>query len=123
MQHPNWTPATVRGFFLVPLYHGCIDFLAQHQVLLWVLTVFADLGFAVLCYRLFGRTGLYGVVVFSPLLGAGGILRMNDFVVHIPRDQPADFELSQGREAPRRIEASERSQELLDAAWNAAEQP
>lgn len=41
---------------------------SHHQELLWVLTVMADLGFAVLCYRLFGRTGLYGVVIFSLLL-------------------------------------------------------
>jgi len=41
---------------------------SQHQLLLWILTVFTDLGFAVLCYRLFGRTGLYGVVIFSLLL-------------------------------------------------------
>ena len=38
------------------------------QEVLWVLTVFADLGFAVLAYRLFGRTGLYAVVIFSLLL-------------------------------------------------------
>ncbi len=41
---------------------------AEHQLLLWVLTVAVDLGFAVLCYRLFGRVGLYGVIVFSLLL-------------------------------------------------------
>ena len=45
-----------------------IELLSQHQFLLWILTVFIDLGFAVLCYRLFGRTGLYGVVIFSLLL-------------------------------------------------------
>jgi uncharacterized integral membrane protein (TIGR00697 family) len=44
------------------------EFFNQHQLLLWVFTVFADLGFAVLCYRLFGRTGLYGVIIFSLLL-------------------------------------------------------
>lgn len=44
------------------------DFLSTHQLLLWVLTVFVDLGFAILAYRLFGRTGLYGVVIFSLLL-------------------------------------------------------
>ena len=44
------------------------EFINQHQLWLWVFTVFADLGFAVLCYRLFGRTGLYGVIVFSLLL-------------------------------------------------------
>ncbi len=40
----------------------------QHQEILWFITVLADLGFAVLCYRLFGRTGLYGVIIFSLLL-------------------------------------------------------
>ena len=45
-----------------------IEFLSQHQLLLWILTVFTDLGFAILCYRLFGRTGLYGVIIFSLLL-------------------------------------------------------
>lgn len=44
------------------------EFFNQHQLWLWVFTVFVDLGFAVLCYRLFGRTGLYGVIVFSLLL-------------------------------------------------------
>lgn len=43
-------------------------FLDQHQLLLWTITVFTDLGFAVLCYRIFGRVGLYGVVIFSLLL-------------------------------------------------------
>jgi uncharacterized integral membrane protein (TIGR00697 family) len=44
------------------------EILSQNQMLLWVLTVFIDLGFAILCYRLFGRTGLYAVVIFSLLL-------------------------------------------------------
>ena len=44
------------------------ELLIQNQDLLWILTVFLDLGFAILCYRLFGRTGLYGVVIFSLLL-------------------------------------------------------
>lgn len=35
---------------------------------LWLVTVIADLGFAVLCYRLFGRIGLYGVIIFSLLM-------------------------------------------------------
>ena len=43
-------------------------FFAEHQLVLWIITVFEDLGFAVLAYRLFGRTGLYGVVIFSLLL-------------------------------------------------------
>jgi uncharacterized integral membrane protein (TIGR00697 family) len=41
---------------------------SAHQEWLWLFTVMADLGFAVLCYRLFGRVGLYGVIVFSLLL-------------------------------------------------------
>jgi len=41
---------------------------SQNQELLWLLTVVSDLGLAVLCYRLFGRTGLYGVVIFSLML-------------------------------------------------------
>jgi uncharacterized integral membrane protein (TIGR00697 family) len=45
-----------------------LDWFGQHQEILWLLTVGADLGFAVLCYRLFGRTGLYGVIIFSLLL-------------------------------------------------------
>ena len=45
-----------------------VDWFGQHPEALWALTVVADLGFAVLCYRLFGRTGLYGVIVFSLLL-------------------------------------------------------
>jgi len=44
------------------------DFFASHQVVLWLFTVLADLSFAVLAYRLFGRTGLYGVIIFSLLL-------------------------------------------------------
>lgn len=44
------------------------ELFSQNQELLWILTVIADLGFAILCYRLFGRTGLYGVVIFSLLL-------------------------------------------------------
>lgn len=45
-----------------------IELLTQHPEILWILTVILDLGFAILCYRLFGRTGLYGVVIFSLLL-------------------------------------------------------
>ena len=40
----------------------------DHQAWLWFLTVVLDLGFAVLLYRLFGRYGLYGVIVFSLLM-------------------------------------------------------
>lgn len=44
------------------------DLFLDHPAWLWALTVLADLGFAVLCYRLFGRSGLYAVVIFSLLL-------------------------------------------------------
>ncbi|HMB61352.1 MAG TPA: queuosine precursor transporter [Xanthomonadales bacterium] len=44
------------------------DFFSHHQLLLWLVTVVADLGFAVLAYRLFGRVGLYGVIIFSLML-------------------------------------------------------
>ncbi len=43
-------------------------FLQERQALLWCVTVMLDLGFAVLMFRLFGRYGLYGVIVFSLLL-------------------------------------------------------
>ena len=45
-----------------------IDLFSQHQTLLWLLTLLLDLSFAVLCYRFFGRAGLWGVIVFSLLL-------------------------------------------------------
>ncbi|MEL7450950.1 MAG: VUT family protein, partial [Pseudomonadota bacterium] len=44
------------------------ELLAQQPLLLWTATVALDLLFAILCYRLFGRAGLWGVVVFSLLL-------------------------------------------------------
>jgi hypothetical protein len=60
------------------------DFLSTHQLLLWLITVFIDLGFAVLCYRLFDRTGLYGVVIFSLLLA--NIMRPKRKVRRWPKD-------------------------------------
>lgn len=44
------------------------DLFVDHQALLWCVTLIADLAIAVLSFRLFGRTGLVGVVVFSLLL-------------------------------------------------------
>ena len=38
------------------------------QELLWLTTVVVDLSAAIVLYRLFGRIGLYGVVVFSLLM-------------------------------------------------------
>lgn len=44
------------------------DFLMQNQGSLWLLTVVIDLGFAIMLYRLFGRYGLYGSIIFSLIL-------------------------------------------------------
>ena len=44
------------------------DLFSEHQTLLWLLTIVLDLSFAVLCYRVFGKAGLWGVIVFSLLL-------------------------------------------------------
>ncbi|MEM9057001.1 MAG: queuosine precursor transporter [Pseudomonadota bacterium] len=44
------------------------DLISQQPLALWLATVALDLLFAILCYRLFGRAGLWGVVVFSLLL-------------------------------------------------------
>ncbi len=43
-------------------------FFAEHQTALWLITVVVDLLFAITAYRLFGREGLVGVVIFSLLL-------------------------------------------------------
>jgi len=45
-----------------------ISYFQTNQDLLWLLTIVVDLGFAVLLYRIFGRYGLYGCIVFSLLL-------------------------------------------------------
>ncbi len=45
-----------------------VSYLQANQELLWGITIILDLGFAVLLYRLFGRYGLYGSIVFSILL-------------------------------------------------------
>lgn len=50
------------------MFAGLEPFLQEHQAWLWFLTVLLDLGFAVLLYRLFGRYGLYGAIVFSLLM-------------------------------------------------------
>ena len=50
------------------MFAGLELFFQEHQAWLWCLTVMLDLGFAVLMFRLFGRFGLYGVIVFSLLL-------------------------------------------------------
>ena len=45
-----------------------VSFFTSNQEWLWVVTVVVDLGFAILLYRLFGRYGLYGSIVFSILM-------------------------------------------------------
>ena len=44
------------------------SYLQANQEFLWFLTIVLDLGFAVALYRMFGRYGLYGSIVFSLLL-------------------------------------------------------
>ena len=50
------------------MFSGFEQLMQEHQAWLWFFTVALDLGFAVLLYRLFGRYGLYGVIVFSLLM-------------------------------------------------------
>jgi len=44
------------------------DFFIQNQDLLWLFTLFADLGLTVLMYRLFGKYGLLAAIVLAILL-------------------------------------------------------
>ena len=44
------------------------SYLIQNQGMLWLLTVFIDLAFAIFLYRLFGKYGLYGSIIFSLIL-------------------------------------------------------
>lgn len=46
---------------IIQLFH-------QHQNLLWLLTVTADLGITLLLYRLFGKIGLYVIIVLNVML-------------------------------------------------------
>lgn len=45
-----------------------VSYLISNQELLWIITIILDLGFAIAMYRIFGRYGLYGCIVFSILL-------------------------------------------------------
>ncbi len=45
-----------------------VTYFADHQTLLWLLTIAIDLGFALLLYRLFGRYGLMASVILGILL-------------------------------------------------------
>jgi uncharacterized integral membrane protein (TIGR00697 family) len=44
------------------------NFLSTHQNFLWVLTVAADLSIALILYKLFGKMGLYTVVILNVML-------------------------------------------------------
>lgn len=48
--------------------HAFVEFFAQHQDLLWVATVCIDLSLTLVLYRLFGRQGLYAVIVLNIIL-------------------------------------------------------
>jgi|TARA_Y100000310_G_scaffold340204_1_gene435195 hypothetical protein len=56
----------LTGLHVIP---GTITaFFAENQDLLWLLTLAIDLGFALLLYRVFGKTGLYASVILSILM-------------------------------------------------------
>ena len=44
------------------------EYIANHQTLLWLITISIDLGFALLLYRLFGKVGLYASIILSILM-------------------------------------------------------
>jgi uncharacterized integral membrane protein (TIGR00697 family) len=44
------------------------DFFASHQDLLWLFTVIIDLSIAIVLYRMFGKMGLYAVIVLNIML-------------------------------------------------------
>jgi uncharacterized integral membrane protein (TIGR00697 family) len=45
-----------------------VDFFTQHQNLLWLLTVAIDLSLTLVLYRLFGKMGLYSIVILNIML-------------------------------------------------------
>ena len=44
------------------------DFFLQHQNSLWIVTIAIDLGLTLLLYRMYGKTGLYAVIVLNIML-------------------------------------------------------
>ncbi|MDK1023276.1 MAG: queuosine precursor transporter [Gammaproteobacteria bacterium] len=44
------------------------EFTNNHQTLLWLMTISIDLGFALILYRIFGKTGLYASIILSILM-------------------------------------------------------
>lgn len=45
-----------------------VDAIAAHQNTLWLFTVVLDLGMTVLLYRIFGKTGLYAVIILNIMI-------------------------------------------------------
>ena len=45
-----------------------VDFLGAHQNTLWIFVVMLDLGVTLLLFRVFGKTGLYAVIVLNIML-------------------------------------------------------
>ena len=50
------------------MFEFLADFTGGHQTLLWLMTISLDLSFALLLYRLFGKTGLYASIILSILM-------------------------------------------------------
>jgi len=50
------------------MYETMLNFFSLNQELLWVLTIFIDLGCALILFYIFGRQGLYATIVISLLL-------------------------------------------------------
>lgn len=45
-----------------------VNFFSQHQNVLWLVVVFIDLGATLLLYRLYGKIGLYAIIVLDIML-------------------------------------------------------
>jgi uncharacterized integral membrane protein (TIGR00697 family) len=57
-----------RNIFTLNDINSLIDYLSQHPEQLWLGMVCIDLGFTLLMFRLFGKLGLYSVIVFDYVL-------------------------------------------------------
>ncbi len=53
---------------MLPLFDNAIDFFKEYQDLLWLLTIAIDLSITLLLYRLFGKMGLYTIVILNIML-------------------------------------------------------
>ena len=45
-----------------------VDYVAAHQNALWIFVVLLDLGVTLLLFRVFGKVGLYAVIVLNIML-------------------------------------------------------